>query len=255
MKIDKPGFDYEQRGVQYSGHRNTDPRIAAYIEKALGSSLTVLNVGAGSGSYESSDREVISVEPSAAMRMQRKRLGRKPAIIATADSLPFDDKAFDASMALLTIHHWPDLEKGLNEMRRVTKNQIVVMTYDPDSLDKFWNVNYFPELIEVEKARYPKLTTLTIMFDGKSEVISIPIPLDCLDGFQEAYYGRPEEFLKAEVRRAQSAWGFLTKDLEEEYVNALAADLESGQWDKKYGHLRTTPEFLGALKLIVSLPK
>lgn len=252
LKITNPAFNYEQSGNQYSGSRKTDPFIEKYITAALGSSQHILNVGAGAGSYEPSDRIVISVEPSEAMRTQRLMAGKGPAINAKADSLPFDDKSFDASMALLTVHHWPDMEKGLKELRRVTKNQIIIMSFDPDSLDKFWNVNYFPQLIEVEKTRYPTLDTLNEFLGGNSIIHSIPIPLNCLDGFQEAFYGRPEEFLKKENRQAQSAWGFLPDGLEETYVEALAADLRSGEWDRKYGQYRKLDECTFALKLIIS---
>ena len=132
MEIVDPSFDYEQRGLQYSSQRRTDPRIAAYIQDALGSAKTVLNVGSGTGSYEPEDKFVISVEPSATMRRLRQAMNRSPALIAKADHLPFDDNSFDASMALLTVHHWPDIAKGLKEMQRVSKGAVIVMTFDPD---------------------------------------------------------------------------------------------------------------------------
>lgn len=250
-KIEDPAFNYDQRSVSYSSQRKTEPAIAAYIHAAMGSAKNVLNIGAGSGSYEPDDRYVISVEPSSSMRQQRKELNRRPALIAFADNLPFDDHSFDASMALLTIHHWPDVKKGLNEMNRVTNGRILIMTYDPDSLHTFWNAEYFPELTEVEKARYPKIDTLTKILGGNCQVLSIPIPLMCQDGFQEAYYGRPEEFLKPEVRKAQSAWCFLPDGLEEKYVESFAKELSSGNWDKKYAQLRSQSEYFGALKLIL----
>lgn len=251
MQIKDPSFNYDQQGINYSGQRKTDPRIAEYVFKALDNSKTVLNVGAGAGSYEPEDRYVIAVEPSATMRAQRLNNNKIPAINATADSLPFSDNSFDASMAMVTIHHWPDIEIGLQELKRVTKNKIVIMTFDPDALNDFWNVNYFPELIEIERQRYPKLERIIKAIGGKSEIIKIPIPLDCLDGFQEAFYGRPEAFLEKSIRIAQSAWGFLPAELEEKYVNALAADIRSGEWDRKYGHFRTLPNFTCALRLVV----
>lgn len=252
MKIDNPAFDYDQLGQKYSGYRKTDPRIAQYVYDHLADAKTVLNVGAGSGSYEPADKYVVAVEPSITMRSQRINNGRIPAINAKADNLPFDDNAFDASMAMVTIHHWPDIDKGLTELRRVTKNQVIIMTFDPDALDNFWNVNYFPQLIEVEKARYPSIESIKESLGGNCEVISIPIPFDCIDGFQEAFYGRPEAFLEKEVRMSQSAWGFLPKGVEEKIVQALKNDLESGEWDKKYGHFRTQPTFTCALRLIIS---
>ena len=252
MKIPNPAFNYDTHGQKYSGQRKTDPRIAAYVHKELADSETVINIGAGSGSYEPEDKYLIAVEPSIIMRTQRIANGKIPAINAKADSLPFDDRSFDAAMAMVTVHHWPDIEKGISEIRRVTKKRIVIMTFDPDALDDFWNVKYFPQLIEIERARYPSITRLQKALSAKTEVIKIPIPLDCVDGFQETYYGRPEAFLEKEVRMAQSAWGFLSAELEEKYIQNLRNELQSGAWDKKFGHFRTQPNFTGALRLIVA---
>ena len=140
----EPAFDYNKHGLQYSSHRQTEPEIAKHINKALGDAKTVINIGAGTGSYEAEDRYVVAVEPSAAMREQRLLKSKCPAIKASADSLPFDDGSFDAATAFLTIHHWPDIAKGLKEIRRVTRGQIIIMTYDPDALTVFWNAEYFP---------------------------------------------------------------------------------------------------------------
>jgi SAM-dependent methyltransferase len=254
MSLQEPAFDYNKLGQKYSGYRQTDPRIAKYVYEALGDAKTVLNVGSGAGSYEPSDRYVIALEPSFEMRSQRSANNKFPAVIGTADSLPFDNNTFDASMAMVTIHHWPDMAKGLKELRRVTKNQIVMMTFDPDSLYDFWNYHYFPEVIEVERRRYPSIEYISFVIGGQCEVIPIPIPLDCKDGFQEAFYGRPEEFLKKEVRQSQSAWGFISEEAEIRMVKALADDLATGEWDRKYGHFRTQPSFTCALRLIVAWP-
>lgn len=248
--IDDPAFDYDAKEHDYAAHRRTDPRIAAYIHEALGDAQTILNVGAGAGSYEPEDRYVIAVEPFKAMR--QKRVGKRPAIIGTADALPFDDDAFDASMATITIHHWPDISKGLKEMRRVTKGAVAILTFDPDALHEFWNAHYFPELVAVEQARYPNIEEVTNALGDICTVQKIPIPQDCIDGFQEAFYARPEAFLQKEVRQAQSAWGFLDEGVEERIVQALADDLSSGEWDRKYGEHRNMPSFTGALRLIVA---
>lgn len=254
MKIENPAFNYEEYGQNYSGIRRTDPRIARYVYTALESAHTVLNVGAGGGSYEPQDKYVVAVEPSSEMRSQRRKNGKVPAIFGLADDLPFDDDAFDASMAILTVHHWPDAASGLKEMRRVTKGQVVIMTYDPDALDVFWNAHYFPELIEVEKSRYPAIKDITGALGGSCDVQEIPIPWDCIDGFQEAFYGRPEAFLDKNVRMAQSAWGFLPAGAEEKMVKKLADALNSGEWDSKFGTHRKLPSFSGALRLIVATP-
>lgn len=254
MKIENPAFNYDKLGQKYSGYRQTEPKIAAYVNKALGNAQTVLNVGAGAGSYEPSDRYVIAVEPSIVMRQQRLANKKNPAIDAKGDSLPFDDNSFDATMAMITIHHWPDIDKGLKELRRVTKEQVIIMTFDPDALDNFWNANYFPELIAVEKARFPSIEFIKNSLGGNCEVIEIPIPLDCVDGFQEAFYGRPEAFLEKEVRLSQSAWGFLSEEVQNRLVKNLENDLKSGEWDKKYGHYRKEPFFTCALRLLISTP-
>jgi SAM-dependent methyltransferase len=253
MEIKDPAFNYDQFGHKYSGIRRTDPRIAEYVYEALSTASTVLNVGAGAGSYEPPDKYVVAVEPSSVMRAQRVALHKLPAIIGKGDALPFDDQSFDAVMAMVTVHHWPDMKKGLQELRRVAKEQVLIMTFDPDALDNFWNAAYFSELIAVEKARYPTIDFITGALGGNCEVKAIPIPLDCVDGFQEAFYGRPEAFLQKEVRLAQSAWGFLSEEVENELVNRLRDDLESGEWDKKYGHFRTEPTFTCALRLIIAV--
>ena len=254
MKIENPAFDYDRPGQKYSGHRQTDPRIAEYVYKQLASAKTVLNVGAGAGSYEPTDKYVVAIEPSVTMRQQRLEKNRVPAINAKADNLPFDNNSFDASMAMVTIHHWRDIDKGLKELRRVTKHQVVIMTFDPEELDNFWNAEYFPEVIEVEKARCPTVDFIKNSVGGHCKVIPIPIPLDCIDGFQEAFYGRPEAFLEKQVRLSQSAWGFISEDKQEEIVRRLKIDLENGTWDNKYGHFRTQEYFTCALRLIVSTP-
>lgn len=252
MKIENPAFNYDKLGQKYSGHRQTEPKIAEYVNKALGNAKTVLNVGAGAGSYEPTDRYVVAVEPSLVMRQQRLANNKIPAINAKGDTLPFDDNSFDATMAMVTIHHWPDMDKGLKELRRVTKEQVIIMTFDPDALDNFWNVHYFPELIAVEKARYPTIEFIKNSLGGNCEVVEVPIPLNCVDGFQEAFYGRPEAFLEKEVRLSQSAWGFLSEEVQDRLVKALEDDLNSGEWDRKYGHFRTEPLFTCALRLIIS---
>ena len=250
MKITNPAFDYDRNDHNYAAIRKADPRIGAYIHNSLNDFDTVLNVGAGAGSYEPEDKFVIAVEPSAVMRAKRLALGRSPAVNAKADDLPFDDKSFDAVMAVLSIHHWPDLKAGLLEIKRVAKKKITILTYDPDELDVFWNIQYFPQVVEIERNRYPKLNQIAEYLGERMTIMNIKIPLDCTDGFQEAFYGRPEAFLQEDVRKAQSAWGFLEKETENQYLKNLSDDLASGEWDKSYGFHRTLPEFEGAFRLL-----
>lgn len=242
--------DYTARGRDYAQQRRTDPRIAALVHDALGGARTVLNVGAGAGSYEPADRYVIAVEPSAAMRAQRPPL-LAPAIHATAEDLPFDDKSFDASMALVTVHQWRDLDKGLGELRRVTRGPIVVLTFDGDALDRFWLADYAPELIAVERGRYPAIARLSAQLGALTKVLPVKIPIDCVDGFTEAFYARPERLLDPAVLRAQSAWTFVTEEVKTRFVNTLRDDLASGAWDRRYGEWRSRPFFEGSLRLLV----
>ena len=250
MQITNPAFDYDGKDHDYSAVRKADPRIGDYVRNSLGGHTTVLNVGAGTGSYEPEDRYVVAVEPSSVMRAKRLALGRNPAVNAKADDLPFDDKSFDAVMAVLTIHHWPDLRAGLSEIKRVARKKLSILTYDPNMLDVFWNAKYFPQLIEIERSRYPHLQYIAECLGEDLTITNIRIPLDCTDGFQEAFYGRPEAFLQKNIRAAQSAWGFLDKELERQYIQKLADDLASGEWDRMFGHHRTMPEFEGAFRLV-----
>ena len=250
---EQSGFDYDRDGKRYTGHRRTDPRIAKDIHAALGPAKTVLNVGAGAGSYEPEDRYVVAVEPSAAMRAQRPE-HRVPAIRGGADSLPFDDGAFDASMAILTVHHWPDPSRGLRELRRVTKGPVVVMTFDPDADTEFWMFDYAPEMKAVERERYVGLDVVAQALGGKREVRPVPVPADCIDGFQAAFYARPESFLDPEVRRVQSAWKFLPPGVEDRIVDSIASDLKSGAWEKRYGKLRSKPFINCQLRLMIARP-
>ncbi len=243
--------NYGVIGIGYANYRQPEPRIAAMIEAALGPARRVLNVGAGAGSYEPPDREVVPVEPSASMRAQRP--AHLAAVIdAVAESLPFPDGHFDAAMATFTVHQWSDLKAGLTEMRRVTRGPVAILTCDPDSVEAFWLNDYAPLVLATEARRYPAMNAITSALGGIGEVRPVPIPLDCRDGFNEAYYGRPEWLLRDGARSACSAWSFVDAATSAAYVDHLRRDLESGAWDRKRGHLRTQPEYDGSLRLIVS---
>lgn len=245
--------DYGVIGSSYSAFRRPDSRIARAVWDALGDASTVLNVGAGTGSYEPTGRVVTAVEPSATMRRQRPS-SLVPARNAVAESLPFPDGSFDASMTTFSIHQWADLEKGLSEMRRVTRGPVVILTCDPDLLDRFWLTRYAPEVIATERRRYPSVDRVRNALGGHVTVDVVPIPLDCTDGFNEAYYGRPEQLLIAEARSACSAWSFVAPDVTETSVRQLAESIATGEWDDRYGNLRTEPFFEGSLILIRALP-
>ena len=243
--------DYGVIGSGYSKYRRPEPRIAALIQQSLGAGAKILNVGAGAGSYEPVDRDVVAVEPSASMRAQRPS-HRRAAIDAVAERLPFPDNDFDSAMATFTVHQWSDLRKGLHEMRRVTRDRIVIMTCDPGEVAQFWLNAYAPEVLAAEARRYPAISSITAELGGHSEVIQVPIPLDCADGFNEAYYGRPERLLEAEARLACSAWSFVDPAVVDRFSRRLSRDLADGIFDDKYRSLREQPEYVGSLRLIIS---
>jgi SAM-dependent methyltransferase len=243
--------DYGRLGDAYTDFRQPDPRIAEAILEALGAAKTVLNVGAGAGSYEPSDREVTPVEPSASMRAKRPPW-RAPAINAVAEVLPFAEDSFDGAMATFTVHQWRDLGTGLSEIRRVTRGPVVILTANPELLDRFWLRDYAPEVIGVERRRYPTLEALAEGLGGSVRTATVPIPLDCRDGFNEAYYGRPEALLDPQARLSNSAWSFVDDTVHERFVLELTNDLENGRWEQRFGHLRTQTTFEGSLTLVVS---
>lgn len=244
--------DYERHGRTYAQRRQGDPRIAARIHAVLGDARTVLNVGAGSGSYEPSDRWVLAVEPSPTMRAQRP-IGSAPAIDARAEALPLDDDAVDAAMACVTIHHWDPPKAGLAELRRVARGTVVVLTFELDGLPA-WQKEYLHEGLERERPRFPAIEDIATALGGRTRVEQIPTPGDCVDGFFEAYWKRPEELLRPEVRAAQSIWALLDPGVEQRIVGRLATALQSGAWDAEHGHLRQQESFAGALRLVISEP-
>jgi SAM-dependent methyltransferase len=245
--------DYATIGEAYAQYRRPDPQIAARLAAALGAARTVLNVGAGAGSYEPADREVTPVEPSASMRAQRpSRLAT--AVDATAESLPFDDDAFDAAMTTFSVHQWSDLRAGLREMRRVTRGPVVILTCDPDLVRAFWLYEYAPEVLDTEARRYPSTRQLADGLGGDVSIDKVPVPLDCTDGFNEAYYGRPEALLDPAARLSCSAWSFPGPEVHDRFTRELTRDLADGTWDRRHGHLRTRPALDGSLILVTSRP-
>jgi len=244
--------DYETHGVGYAGRRRADPRIAARILEALGEARSVLNVGAGTGSYEPRDRWVLAVEPSATMRAQRLA-DAAPALACTAESLPLDDDSVDAAMACVTIHHWPERARGLAELRRVARGPVVVFTFELDALIP-WQLDYFAEPMGIERPRFGTVEEVAAELGGVTRIETIPTPADCTDGFFEAFWNRPEAILDPAVRASQSIWQLVEPGVEERIVARLAADLESGRWDEEHGALREQDSYEGSLRLVVSEP-
>ena len=237
---------YDIIGINYAELRKPDQRIARIIERALGSAQTVLNVGAGTGSYEPTDRFVIAVEPSREMIRKRSPAAAE-AIQASADNLPFDDKSFDASMAILTIHHWPDKAAGLREMRRVTRGRIVLVTFDPSQ--RPWLTDYLPELAALDEAQMPTMSDYERWL-GSVQITPVLVPHDCSDGFQYAYWRRPAAYLDARIRSGISSFWAIGNA--EAGLQNLRRDLETGAWERRYAELLTLDEYDAGYRLVVA---
>lgn len=237
---------YDRIGTNYADLRKPDPRIARRICDALGLAKSVLNVGAGTGSYEPTDRRVTAVEPSAEMIRQRKP-SAVPAIQGRAECLPFADKSFDAAMAILTIHHWTDKAAGLREMRRVARGPVVVLTSDP-SHRGCWLTDYLPQLAELDEAQMPRMSDYEAWL-GPVTVSPVPIPRDCSDGFLYAWWRRPEAYLDPRIRRGSSSFWALP-DLDGGLAK-LEADLANGEW-RRYRRLLDLDELDVGYRLVVA---
>jgi SAM-dependent methyltransferase len=228
---------YDRSGAGYTATRRPDPRLAAAIGAALGDARSVVNVGAGAGAYEPPDRRVLAVEPSGAMIAQRPA-GAAPCIQAAAEALPLRDGSADASLAILTIHHWQDQLTGLAELRRIARRRVVALTWDPGEGRTFWfTTEYFPEMLDLDVPRFPTMDTLQQRL-GPIHVTPVPIPHDCRDEFLGAYWRRPEAYLDPIVRGAISSFAQLGAERLQDGLVRLAHDLGSGRWDARLGALR-----------------
>jgi SAM-dependent methyltransferase len=223
--------------------------LAEPIWQALGDAQSVVNVGAGTGSYEPPDRGVTAVEPSEVMIAQRAP-GAAPAIQAVAEDLPFGDNSFDAAMAVITLHHWSDVDAGLAEMMRVARRRVVVVTFDPQFNSDLWIVrDYLPELVAYNARRLPSMTQLLEALPGAT-VQPVMAPRDCTDRMFATLWARPEQYLDPQVRAATSVWHQIPREVSARALGQLRRDLASGKWDERYGHLRTTPAWDVGLRLI-----
>ena len=238
---------YDRIGCGYAGIRKPDPRIANSILRALGNCGSIVNVGAGAGSYEPFDRYVVAVEPSKTMIAQRPA-GSAPVVQASAVPLPFVNGSFDAGLAILTVHHWPDQTRGLLELRRVSRYRVVVVTWDPAS-PGFWLTDYFPEILNIDRPLFPAIGDFEYAL-GPVTIETIPIPHDCSDGFLGAYWRRPAAYLDARVRGAISTFSKLS-DIRSG-LNRLDADIDSDKWQCRYRDLLTKSELDIGYRLIVA---
>jgi SAM-dependent methyltransferase len=225
--------DFDRIGTGYSQIRRADPRLAQAIAAALGASHRILNVGAGAGSYEPVGRDVVAAEPSLVMLGQH---GGERRVQAVAESLPFGSDRFDAAMATLTVHHWSDLRRGVEEMRRVSRRQ-VVFTWDPHHERQFWlHSDYLPEMGAFERSRFPALDQVVEVLDAH-RVVPFAIPYDFTDGFQHAFWRRPEVFLDPRMRAASSLFAIVSPSAVEPALERLRSDLASGIWAERHAEL------------------
>lgn len=245
---------YDRIGEGYAAIRQADLRLAEPIWQALVDARTVVNVGAGTGSYEPLDRDVTAVEPSEAMIAQRPPDSAR-VVRAEAEDLPFADGSFDAAMAILTLHHWSDIEAGLREMARVARRRVVIVTFDPEAWRNQWIVrDYLPEIMD-DVSSYPSPTRVTKVLPG-AVAQPLLVPRDCTDRMFAALWARPELYLDPRVRAATSVWHELPRAVSERALGQLRRDLDSGSWDERYGHLRTAAEWDVGLRLVCAeLPK
>jgi SAM-dependent methyltransferase len=247
------GVRYDAIGDKYALTRREDPRVASLIQAALGNACTVVNLGAGAGSYEPRNRQVLPIEPSEVMVAQRDpRL--PPAIMTGAYPLPLADQSVDAAMAVLTIHHWDaDQERGVKEMRRVARESVVILTFDPEVSARMWLIaDYLPEVAELDRRIFPRLETLARWLDAEVSVQEVPIHRDTPDWTLGSFWAHPERVLNAHARRATSGLARMPSDVVARVVEAVERDLRDGTWDERHGHLRELDEYDAGMRLLAS---
>jgi SAM-dependent methyltransferase len=246
---------YERIGRGYACTRREDPRLARRIHQALGGARTVVNVGAGTGSYEPRDRYVLPIEPSDVMAAQRPP-ELAPAIRAGAGALPLRDQSVDAAMAILSLHHWDgDQERGVREMRRVARGAVVILTYDAEVSARMWLMaDYLPEVAELDRRIMPRTDTVAGWLGGKTRVEAVEIPDDTPDWTLGSFWAHPERVLDPVARQATSGFARMPPTVVERVTEAVRRDLESGAWDRRHGHLRDLRAFDVGMRLIISTP-
>ncbi len=242
---------YDTIGRTYARTRRADPRIAARIRAALGDVQTVVNVGAGAGSYEPTDCAVVALDPSATMLAQRPA-GAAPCVRGVAEHLPFPDGAFDVALAVLTVHHWSDRDAGLREMGRVARRQVVFF-FEPSFGPQYWLISdYLPDLVDrlATERNAPGAADFAGVLAVRS-VEPVPVPADCVDGFGASFWNRPEAYLDPDVQEGISSFAQLDAAARRHVTERLRADIDSGAWDARHGHLRSLSEFDGGYRILV----
>lgn len=248
-----PGMRYEHIGHGYANRRREDPLLKHLIQDALNDVNSIVNVGAGAGSYEPVDRDVLAVEPSAVMVAQRPP-GSAPAIRAVADRLPLADDSVDAAMTILSLHHWhPYQQAGVMEMRRVARHKVIIVTVDPDVSGRMWLMaDYLREVADLDHRIFPTPSTIAGWLGKAADIRIVPISRDTPDGTLMSFWAHPERVLDAEARNVTSGFARQPAQVIERVVNAVSRDLDNGDWDRRHGHLRELKEFDAGLRLIVA---
>ena len=247
---------YERIGLGYARTRREDPRLARRIHRALGDARTVVNVGAGAGSYEPRDRHVIAIEPSDVMAAQRPP-DLPPAIRASAGVIPLRDQSVDAAMAILTVHHWDEeRERGVRELRRVARGPVVLLTYDPDLSAQMWLMaDYFPEVAELDRRIFPRIEQLAHWLGGTTRTETIEIPDDTPDWSLGSFWAHPERVLDPAAREATSGFARMPDAVVGRVAAAVKRDLDSGEWDRRHGRLRELRAFDVGMRLLMNTPE
>jgi SAM-dependent methyltransferase len=241
---------YDRIGIGYAEHRRPDPRVAARLHAGLGDARTIVNVGAGAGSYEPADRDVVAVEPSMTMIAQRGA-GAAPVVRAVAEALPFADASFDAGLVTFSVHHWTDPTGGLAELRRVVRGPVVVLTWEPDIGDDFWLVAEYLGVVRSLDTSVPSPQDMADALGG-GRIETLLVPHDCVDGFFAAYWRRPEAYLDPAVRAAISGLARLDPVDVEPAMARLAADLADGTWARRHADLLELDECDVGHRVVVS---
>ncbi len=246
---------YERIGRGYAATRREDPRLAARIHAALGDARTVVNVGAGAGSYEPRDRHVIAIEPSEVMAAQRAP-DRGPAIRATAGALPLHDSSVDAALAVLTVHHWDhEREAGVRELRRVARGPVVIVTFDAQVSGAMWLMaDYLPEVAALDRKIFPPMAQIAEWLGGRTEVEALELGRDTPDWMLGAFWAHPERVLDPGARAATSGFARMPEAVVARVVGAVSEDLRSGEWDRRHGRLRELSSYDAGLRLVVNHP-
>lgn len=241
--------NYDSIGIDYANVRKPDPRLAQIIHQPICDIETVLNVGAGTGSYEPMDKDLVALEPSWKMISQR-RADAAPCVCGVVEDLPFADNSFAAGLAILTLHHWRDISRGLNELSRVVAKRLVIFTWDPKAASSLWINDYVPENIELDLVRFPVFEDFVGQFSNVS-VIEVPVPHDCSDGFLGAYWRRPAAYLYERVRKGSSTFHQISQETLVQGLTQLRADLDSGDWHRRYAELLDKPCLELGYRLVV----